>query len=97
MDTAYNGFFNLLNQLILVGFSLITVDGGSFYWLGLPFVILVFTFNGWAILVWRTNGLTEACKFYAKANMRCFIALALSGLLIAGTCAAASAISHSSN
>jgi hypothetical protein len=97
MDTVYNGFFNLLNQLILLGFSLITVDGRNYCWLGLPFIILLFGLNGWAILVWRTNGLTEASKFYSVANMRCFMALALLGLLSAATCTAASALSHFSN
>lgn len=83
MDAIFNSFFNLLNQLILVGMTLLTVDG-RYGWFNLPFTALFLGMNGWAIFVWRCDGFNRACKFYSKANMRCFFALALMGLLMVG-------------
>jgi uncharacterized membrane protein len=97
IDAIYNGFFSLLNQLILIGMSFATIDSGSYRWVGLPFAVLFLSVNGWTIVVWRRNGLKRACEFYSKANIRCFLALALSGLLIVSLARAGDALHRFSN
>jgi hypothetical protein len=83
MDAIYNTFFNVLNQLILVGLTLLGTEG-SLWWLSLPFGLLLVGFNFLVIRIWRRSGFSRAAEFYAEANRICFFVLAVSGLIIAG-------------
>ena len=86
MNAVYNGFFNLLNQAILLVIMMMSGEGHMILWLNIPFALLFLWLNGAAILISWREGVSRGLQFYAKANIRCFMILAGGGLFM--TCLA---------
>jgi hypothetical protein len=85
---VYNAFFILLNQGILIAMAFLLGIDSRMGWFNLPFVAIWLTLNVWSFLVWRREGTAKAFRFYARANISCFLFLAIAGFVLVGLSAA---------
>lgn len=82
MDRIYNAFFNILNQIILMGGVFARADSEKLGWINMRFGLLFFGINGTAIFAWQQSGMSNAVRFYSQTNRVCFFVLASTFIVI---------------
>ncbi len=88
VNIVYNVFFILLNQTVLLAMAFLLGIDSRLGWFNLPFAAIWLILNIWSFLVWKREGNAKAFRFYARANISCFLLLALAGFVLVGLTAA---------